>query len=138
MLVKNNDTCGVILLKCILNVEITQNNVVYILHACGFYTIHIRRYMHVMRPCNTVAYECTKVQNPRRHPRFIALNIIMRMCMHFSQENGRLNVWLSMEGVLDLRNGAVSEKNPQIFGPPLPAEYMTNIFRTNRRSRGEM
>ena len=27
--------------------------------------------------------------------------------------------------VLDLCNGAISEKNPQIFGPPLPAEYVT-------------
>ena len=43
----------------------------------------------------------------------------------FSQENGRPSVWLSMEGVLDLRNGAVSEKTPQILRPPLPAEYVT-------------
>ena len=28
-------------------------------------------------------------------------------------------------GVLGLRNGAVSEKTPQIFRPPLPAEYVT-------------
>ena len=33
----------------------------------------------------------------------------------FLQENGRLYVWLSTEAVLDLCNGAVSEKNPQIF-----------------------
>ena len=29
------------------------------------------------------------------------------------------------EGVLDLRNEAVSEKTPQIFSPSLPAEYVT-------------
>ena len=33
--------------------------------------------------------------------------------------------WLSMEGVLDLHNRAVSEKTPQIFRPPLPAESVT-------------
>ena len=43
----------------------------------------------------------------------------------FRKKNGRPNVWLSMEGVLDLRNGAVSEKTPQILRPPLPAEYVT-------------
>ena len=30
-----------------------------------------------------------------------------------------------MEGVLDLRNEAISEKNPQIFLPLLSAEYVT-------------
>ena len=30
-----------------------------------------------------------------------------------------------MREVLDLRNGAVSAKSPQIFGPSLPAEYVT-------------
>ena len=40
-------------------------------------------------------------------------------------KNGRLYVWLSMEGVLDLCNGAVSEKTQQIFWPSLPAEYVT-------------
>ena len=47
------------------------------------------------------------------------------MHVRFPWENGRPNVWLSTEGVLDLRNGAVSEKTPQIFRPPLPAEYVT-------------
>ena len=37
-----------------------------------------------------------------------------------------------------LCNGAVSEKSPQIFRPPLPAVYVASIFRTNRYSRGEM
>ena len=49
-------------------------------------------------------------------------------------------IWLSTEGVLDLRNGVVSEKTPQIFWPPLPTEY-TTVFsgRTDlRHSRGEM
>ena len=45
---------------------------------------------------------------------------------HFPQENGQPYVWLSTEqSLLDLCNGAVSEKTPQIFGPPLPAEYVT-------------
>ena len=44
---------------------------------------------------------------------------------HFPQENGRLFVWPLAEGVLDLCNGAVSEKLPQIVRPPLPAEYVT-------------
>ena len=41
-------------------------------------------------------------------------------------------------GVLDLCNRVVSEKTPQIFGPPLPAEYVTGFSWANRRSRGEM
>ena len=39
---------------------------------------------------------------------------IMRM-RAFSRKNGRLYIWPSTEGVLDLCNGAVSEKTPQIF-----------------------
>ena len=39
--------------------------------------------------------------------------------------NGRLYVWLSTEGMLDLCNGVVSEKTPQIFWPLLLAEYVT-------------
>ena len=34
---------------------------------------------------------------------------------HFLQENGRLYVWLSTDGVLDLCNVVISEKTPQIF-----------------------
>ena len=33
----------------------------------------------------------------------------------FRRKNGRLYVWPSTEGVLDLCNGAVSEKTPQTF-----------------------
>ena len=44
---------------------------------------------------------------------------------HFPQENGQPNVWLLMDGVLDLRNRGVSEKTPQKFRPPLPAECVT-------------
>ena len=40
----------------------------------------------------------------------------------FLQENGRPHV---NGAVLDLCNGVVSEKTAQIFGPPLPAEYVT-------------
>ena len=42
------------------------------------------------------------------------LNTTMRM-RAFGRKNGRLYVWPSTEGVLDLCNGAVSEKIPQIF-----------------------
>ena len=38
-----------------------------------------------------------------------------------------VHVWLSTKGVLDLRNGVVSEKTPLIFGPPLPTEYVTEF-----------
>ena len=55
---------------------------------------------------------------------FMALNY-NNAHARFLQENGRPYVWLSMEGVLDLRNGAVSEKTPQIFWPSLPAGYVT-------------
>ena len=55
---------------------------------------------------------------------FMALNY-NNAHARFPQENGRPYVWLSMEGVLDLRNGAVSDKTPQIFGPSLLAEYVT-------------
>ena len=55
--------------------------------------------------------ECTKVQNPRCH--HVSKYYNAHVC--FLQENGRPYVWLSTEGVLDLRNGAVSEKTPQIF-----------------------
>ena len=48
---------------------------------------------------------------------------------HFLQENGRLYLWHSMEGVLDLCNRAVSEKPPHIFGPTLPTEYVTVFSR---------
>ena len=34
----------------------------------------------------------------------------------------------SMEGVLDLCNGAVSEKFPQIFLPPLPAKVFSGSY----------
>ena len=47
----------------------------------------------------------------------------------FPQENGQPYVWLSMEGVLDLRNGAVSEKTPQIFDLRFSAEYVTVFSR---------
>ena len=43
----------------------------------------------------------------------------------FRRKNGRLDVWPSTEGVLDLCNGAVSEKTPLFFLPLLPAEYVT-------------
>ena len=45
--------------------------------------------------------------------------------VHFLQENGKLYVWPSTEGGLDLCNKVVSEKTQQIFGPSLLAEYMT-------------
>ena len=45
----------------------------------------------------------------------------------FTRENGRLYVWLSTEGVLGLCNRVVSEKAPPIFGPLLPAEYVTEL-----------
>ena len=45
----------------------------------------------------------------------------------YLQENGRPYVWLSKEGVLDLCNGVVSEKTPQIFLTLLSAEYVTAL-----------
>ena len=55
---------------------------------------------------------------------------------HFLQKNGR-PYGHSTEAVLDLRNGAVSEKTPQIFRLPLPAEYMTEYSgRTNAPEMG--
>ena len=34
---------------------------------------------------------------------------------HYQQENGQPYIWLTMEGVLDLCNGVVYEKTPQLF-----------------------
>ena len=48
-------------------------------------------------------------------PHAHVVNTIMRMRAAFRRKNGRLYVWPSKEGVLDLCNGAVSEKTPQIF-----------------------
>ena len=83
-----------------------------------------------------ITNECTKVHNPRVPPRlriFMALTIRPNAHAHY----GRPNLWLSMEGVLDLRNGAVSEKNPQIFD--LCYRWVCDsIFRTNGCSRGKM
>ena len=72
--------------------------------------------------------ECTKVQNPRCHefmPQTLlggttngnSQNYGIDYSAHtrFPQKNGQPYLWLSMEAVLDLRNGAVSEKTPQIF-----------------------
>ena len=39
----------------------------------------------------------------------------MRMRIFRSDKNGRLRISRTTEGVLDLCNGAVSEKTPQIF-----------------------
>ena len=43
------------------------------------------------------------------------VNTIMRMRAAFRRKNGRLYVWPSTEGVLDLCNGAVSEKTPKML-----------------------
>ena len=54
------------------------------------------------------------------------VNTIMRMRAFRRKMAGLyIHVWPSTEAVLDLCKGEVSEKTPQIFGPPLPAEYVT-------------
>ena len=64
----------------------------------------------------TVQMKSTKVLNPRRYlilkPGYIKTIMHMRT---FRTKNGRLYVLPSLEGMLDLCNGAVSEKTPQIF-----------------------
>ena len=54
-------------------------------------------------------------RNGRFGPPPHVVNTIMRMRAAFRRKNGRLYVWPSTEGVLDLCNGAVSEKTPHIF-----------------------
>ena len=58
---------------------------------------------------------CTGTGKIRSTPPPHVVNTIMRMRAAFRRKNGRLYVRPSTEGVLDLCNGAVSEKTPQIF-----------------------
>ena len=57
--------------------------------------------------------------------------------VRFLQENGRRYVWPSMEGVFDLSNRAVAEKNPQVL-TSVACFVRNSIFRTNRCTRSEM
>ena len=68
--------------------------------------------------------QCQLTKHNSRHTGHLPRRkTIMRMCTF----RRKMADWLSMEGVLDLCNRGVSEKHPQIFGPQLPVEYVTEF-----------
>ena len=86
----------------------------------------------------TVMYinECTKVQNPRRHQVSIFM-VLDNTHARFPQEKWPTIHMAFNGGSAGSLQRSCFRETPQIFRPPLPAEYVS-VFRTNRHSRGEM
>ena len=83
----------------------------------------------------TIYVNALKLQNPCRHEfmpqtrhdqwQLTKLEVLTTMCIRASAGKWP-TVHMAFNGtVLDICNRAVSEKNPQIFRPPLPAKYVT-------------
>ena len=70
------------------------------------------------------ALKCRTLGATRSGYSWPLINIIMRMRALSAEKWPTIHTAVQRR-VLDLRNGAVSEKTPQIFWPPLPAEYVT-------------